>query len=329
MAKQRYNWKALFLEYNQGRYKSMTEFAEKKDLSYDVLRKQFKKIRGESGVPKPDPKPDKKPKRTKEPWQNLKKQFTSWPEEKLQAYLVQIEARLDELKEIPYDELAEDEKKELGKLRRERRAILSDPDPEKKCKARNRKGEQCQNPVERGKDVCWIHGGSPGNGAPRGNQNGLRHGLYAKIFPDDPEIRDFIEAVEQKSPLDILWDQIVIQYAAIARAQKLMYVKSQEDIKKYLKRIKDGDRFSEEEWEFQYPWDRHASFLMAQSKAMSTLERLIARYEELASEEQKLKTEKLKLELEKIKNPDDGETADWVKAIKEVAAKRSLVGDSG
>lgn len=324
MARQRYNWKALFLEYNQGRYKSMTEFAEKKNLNYDVLRKQFKKIREESGC-NPKPKSDKKP----HAWQNLKKQFTSWPEEKLQAYLIQLESRLDELKEISYDELAEDEKKELGKLRRERRAILSDPDPEKKCKAKNKKGERCQNPVERGKDVCWIHGGSPGNGAPKGNQNGLRHGLYAKIFPDDPEIRDIINAVGQKSPLDILWDQIVIQYTQIARAQKLMYVKDQGDIKKHLKRVKDGDKFSEEEWEFQYPWDRHASFLMAQSKAMGTLDRLIKRYEELASEEQKLKTEKLKLELEKIKNPDDGETADWVKAIKEVAAKRSLVGDSG
>lgn len=325
MARQRYNWKALFLEYCQGRYKSMTEFSEKKNLSYDVVRKRFKELRKESGISKPEPKPDER----LHPWQNLKKQFTSWPEEKLQAYLVQIEARLDELKEIPYDELAEEEKRELGKLRRERRCILSDPDPSKKCKAQNKKGEQCQNPVERGKDVCWIHGGAPGNGPPKGNQNGLRHGLYSRIFPDDPEIRDIIDAVDQKSLLEILWDQIIMQYAAIARAQKLMYVRDQKDIQKYLKREKEGDTFSEKEWEFQYPWDRHAAFLTAQSKAMSTLERLIVRYEELASEEQKLKAEKLKLELEKIKNPDDGETADWVKAIKEVAAKRSLEGDSG
>jgi DNA-binding Lrp family transcriptional regulator len=314
MARARYNWKALFLEYNQGRYKSMTEFAEKKNLSYDVVRKRFKELRKESGISKPEPKPDERP----HAWQNLKKQFTSWPEEKLQAYLVQIEARLDELKEIPYDELAEEEKRELGKLRRERRCILSDPDPSKKCKAQNKKGEQCQNPVERGKDVCWIHGGAPGNGPPKGNQNGLRHGLYAKIFPDDPEIRDIIDAVGQKSPLGILWDQIVIQYAAIARAQKLMYVKDQEDIKKHLKRVKDGEAFSEREWEFQYPWNRHATFLTAQSKAMGALERLIKRYEEMASGEQQAKVDKLRADIARITGGEDEQPEDdgFLEALK-------------
>jgi DNA-binding Lrp family transcriptional regulator len=68
MARARYNWKALFLEYNQGRYKSMTEFAEKKNLSYDVVRKRFKELRKESGISKPEPKPDERP----HAWQNLK-----------------------------------------------------------------------------------------------------------------------------------------------------------------------------------------------------------------------------------------------------------------
>ncbi|TEB13909.1 hypothetical protein Psfp_03325 [Pelotomaculum sp. FP] len=37
----KYNWDKLYLEYCQGRNRSIAEFAEKKGLSYDVLRKQL------------------------------------------------------------------------------------------------------------------------------------------------------------------------------------------------------------------------------------------------------------------------------------------------
>jgi uncharacterized protein YjcR len=108
-------------------------------------------------------------------------------------------------------------------------------------------------------------------------------------MPDDQELKEIIAAIDAKSPIDILWEQIVIQYAQIARAQKLMYVRDQQDIIEKLKKQVDGDKFTEEEWEFQYPWDRHANFLMAQSRAMATLEKLITRYDTMATDEQKLK----------------------------------------
>lgn len=309
----KHNWQKLFLEYNQGRYKSARQFAEAKGLNYDRLKKEFKKLKdqGQNGgeiAPKNEGKkgqnnaPKKTPPKEKgqklHPWEHLKQQFTDWPEDRLQAYVAQLNARKAELEAIPFEDLTPAEIKELGRVRQERRAILSDPAPEVKCSAHNRDGSPCGNPAERGKRVCWNHGGAPGSGCPPGTQNNLRHGFYSKIMPDDEEIRGIIEEIDAKSPLDMLWEQIVIQYAQIARAQKLMYVRDQEDIVKHLKKAKDGESFTEREWEFQYPWDRHAAFLTAQSKAMATLERLLARYEAMATDEQKLKVQKLKQDME-------------------------------
>lgn len=318
----KHNWQKLFLEYGQGRYKSARQFAETKGLNYDRLKKEFKKLsdQGQNGGEKEPQNGGKKqgqktgakklpPKRkgqNEHPWEQLKKQFTDWPEEKLQAYLMQLEARRAELEAIPFEELAPAEVKELGRVRQERRAILSDPDPEHKCSARNRDGDPCQNPVERGKSVCWNHGGAPGSGAQPGSQNALKHGFYAKIFPNDEETREIIEAITEKSPLDILWDQIVIQYTAIARAQKIMFVKDQDDLTKHLKRQKEtSDPNSdgwEKEWELQYAWDKHANLLSAQSKAMQVLEKLIQRYDAIiqsghASEEHRLRLEKMKQDM--------------------------------
>ena len=327
----KHNWRKLFLEYNQGRYKNVAEYARKKKINPTQMRDEFRKLNSDQAeeAEKTTEKEQKKQQKTTEgktpkkattgnthPWETLKKQFTDWPEDRLQTYVAQLTARRDELEAIPFEELTPAETKELGQVRRERRAILSNPDPEKKCTAHNHDGSPCRNPAERGKNVCWNHGGAPGSGAKPGEQRALKHGFYAKIFPDDEEMREIYEAINVKSPIDMVWDQIVIQYAQIARAQKLMYVRDQEDIVKHLKRIKDGESISEREWEFQYPWDRHASFLTAQSKAMTTLEKLISRYEAMANEEQRLKVEKLKqdmsiakerLEIDKAKAGGDGD----------------------
>lgn len=47
-----------------------------------------------------------------------------------------------------------------------------------RCRARSkRSGLQCQAPAVRGYEVCRMHGA--GGGAPKGNKNALRHGLFA------------------------------------------------------------------------------------------------------------------------------------------------------
>ena len=55
-------------------------------------------------------------------------------------------------------------------------AMLDSP----RCGAKTRSGTPCQSPAVRGKKRCRMHGGAEGSGAPRGNQNALKHGYYTK-----------------------------------------------------------------------------------------------------------------------------------------------------
>ncbi len=49
-----------------------------------------------------------------------------------------------------------------------------------RCGARTRSGKACNSPAVSGKKRCRMHGGAFGSGAPRGNTNALKHGLYTR-----------------------------------------------------------------------------------------------------------------------------------------------------
>jgi hypothetical protein len=49
-----------------------------------------------------------------------------------------------------------------------------------RCGARTRLNGFCRSPAVRGKKRCRMHGGAPGSGAPKQNQNALKHGLFTK-----------------------------------------------------------------------------------------------------------------------------------------------------
>jgi len=138
-------------------------------------------------------------------------------------------------------------------------------------------------------------------GAPEGNQNARKHGFFSKYIPK--ETLEIMGTLEKKDPMDILWDQILIQYAAIIRAQQIMFVESKDEIIKELRKVKNGENFSEKEWELQFAWDRQANFLNAQSRAMSELRSLIKQFNELANEddERRLKLEQIQAGIEKAK----------------------------
>ncbi|BBW97236.1 phage terminase small subunit [Geobacillus subterraneus] len=147
--------------------------------------------------------------------------------------------------------------------------------------------------------------GNKGGAAPKGNQNALKHGFFSKYIPE--ETLEIMGMLEEKSPADLIWDQIMIQYAAIIRAQKIMFVTDKDEIIKELKKEKEfsteNGGGTETEWEFQFAWDRHATFLNAQSRAMSELRSLIKQFEEMVSvdDERRLKIEQMKLGIEKTK----------------------------
>lgn len=162
-------------------------------------------------------------------------------------------------------------------------------------------------PIE--KSVHTKKGGQPGNknalgnngGAPQRNQNAVTHGFFSKFLPE--ETLEIMEEIQERSPADMIWDQIQIQYAAIIRAQHIMHVQDQDDMTKVLKKEKPGMFGDEKEWEFQFAWDRHATFLNAQSRAMGELRGLIKQFEQLAHEadERRLKLEQMRLNIDKTK----------------------------
>lgn len=143
-----------------------------------------------------------------------------------------------------------------------------------------------------------------GHGPPKGNDNAVTHGFFRKHFPED--VADLAAEIMEKNPIDMLWENITIQYTAIIRAQRLMFVVDQEDMTKELKKTKesysDSGSSSEEEWEIQFAWDKHATFLNAQSRAMSTLSSLIRDFDKLANidDERRLKLEGMKLNVKKV-----------------------------
>ena len=145
--------------------------------------------------------------------------------------------------------------------------------------------------------------GNKGGSAPEKNKNSEKYGFFSKYLPE--ETLEIFNAIENSNPLDLLWHQIQFAYTAIVRAQKLMYVRDQED--KTTTKIGEGfsDSGSSEKWEVQQAWDKHANFMQAQARQQSTLNGLVRQYEELcksdmATEEQKMRIELLRAQTNKL-----------------------------
>ncbi|PAE66204.1 hypothetical protein CHH85_20295 [Bacillus subtilis] len=142
-------------------------------------------------------------------------------------------------------------------------------------------------------------------GAPQRNKNAMTHGFFSKFLPE--ETLSIMAGIQERSPVDMIWDQIQIQYAAIIRAQKIMFVSDKEEMIKELKKKKSAlsetNEVEEEEYEFQFSWDRHATFLNAQSRAMAELRNLIKQFDELAhaEDERRLKLEHMRLNINQKK----------------------------
>lgn len=164
-------------------------------------------------------------------------------------------------------------------------------------------------------------------GPPENNQNATKHGFFRRIFPDDEETLAIIDEIQIKKPIDILWENIIIQYTAIARAQKIMFVNDQDDMTKWIKKQRTmGENVTETEFEIQFSWEKQANFLQAQSRAISTLQNQIKKYEEmlpnsLENEEQRLRIEKLKAELSNMTGEDEDDNITSLAEIIKLSAE--------
>lgn len=50
----------------------------------------------------------------------------------------------------------------------------------RRCGAKTRAGTPCRSPAVAGRKRCRMHGGAKGSGAPPGNQNAFKHGMYTR-----------------------------------------------------------------------------------------------------------------------------------------------------
>lgn len=159
------------------------------------------------------------------------------------------------------------------------------------------------------------------------NKNAEKHGFFSKYLPE--ETFSIIQEIEKKGPLDILWENIQIAYAAIVRAQQIMYVKDHED--KTIEKIeeKEGNVIGEK-WEVQQAWDKQATFLKAQARAQGELRSLIKQYDELlhsnyelATEEQKARIEQIRAKTERLSTEPTDNLEDGVEIINDADEKAS------
>lgn len=195
---------------------------------------------------------------------------------------------------------------------------------------KNRYKWDCNVAKEKRNVAKTKRGGQPGNKnatGPPGNKNAEKHGFFSKYLPE--ETFSIIQEIEKKGPLDILWENIQIAYAAIVRAQQIMYVKDHED--KTIEKIeeKEGNVIGEK-WEVQQAWDKQATFLKAQARAQGELRSLIKQYDELlhsnyelATEEQKARIEQIRAMTERLSTEPTDNLEDGVEIINDADEKAS------
>lgn len=206
-------------------------------------------------------------------------------------------AKQDYIKGMKYKDLAEKYSVSLNTIKSWVKRYGWSEEKKQKGAHKNKKGAPLNNK------------NAAGHGAPAKNKNAEKHGFFSKYLPD--ETLDIIQEIETKTPLDMLWDQIMIQYAAIIRAQRIMHVTDKEEMIKELKKEEyssfEGGYSEKREYEFQFAWDRQATFLNAQSRAISELRSLVKNY----------------LELEGLdKERSKAGIKDWKSAIQEIAKRR-------
>ncbi|WP_404358488.1 hypothetical protein LG291_07900 [Cytobacillus firmus] len=233
-----------------------------------------------------------------------------------------------ETSKITLKALAEKYDVKIGTLKSRKSREGWSRDPTKKVATKKQKVATPKN-----KNAARKRSGNPNpkNQFTKRNKAAEKHGIFSKFLPE--ESLEIMNHMQQHSPADLIWDQIQIQYAAIIRAQRIMFVENKDDITKVLKKKKDSDSAEEREWEYQFAWDKHANFLNAQSRAMSELRSLIKQFGEMAHihDERRLKLELLRANIEKTKAEIKQEGEDGSKVVivnDKEAMRKALENDS-
>ncbi len=149
-------------------------------------------------------------------------------------------------------------------------------------------------------------GAQPGNrnssGGPRENKKAEKYGFFSKYLPE--ETQEIFYAIDHANPLDLLWHQIQIAYAAIIRAQKIAYVKNQGDKTTEKVEYRFGSVIGEK-FEVQQAWDKQNEFLKAQARAQGELRSLIKQYDDMLHKNWDLSTDEQKARIAQMKAQTD------------------------
>lgn len=143
-------------------------------------------------------------------------------------------------------------------------------------------------------------GGQPNNKnatGPPGNHNAVKHGLFARCLPK--EVYELTEELKDKSPIDILWENITLTYANLLHAQRVLYVENKEDTSTLI----SSDGKAGVGYEHHTSWDKQSRALAAVARVQAELRNMIKTYDELSrselvTEEQRLRIDTLKAKLQ-------------------------------
>lgn len=187
----------------------------------------------------------------------------------------------------------------------------------KKSERSHKKG-----PPKGNKNAVGNNGGPPPQ-----NKNAEKFGFFSKYLPQ--ETVSIIQAMPT-DPLDILWDQVQIAYAAIIRAQTIMYVRDQDDSTTTKIGESIGEASFSKKWEVQQAWDKQGSFLQAQARAQKTLEGLIRQYDELlhkrwdlATDEQRARIAQIRAQTARINLEQNSQDDDGVEVVNDAPKEAS------
>lgn len=179
-------------------------------------------------------------------------------------------------------------------------------------RSKRKKGGQLKNKNAVGND----------GGAPEQNKNAEKYGFFSKYLPE--ETREIFSAIDHADPLDLLWHQIQLAYAAIIRAQRIAYVKDQDDKTKEI--VMSGE--TSDMYSVQQAWDKQNNFLKAQARAQGELRNMIKQYDEMlhknweaASEEQRARIAQMKAQTERLAQAPTDEEEDGVEIINDADEK--------
>jgi uncharacterized protein YjcR len=161
-------------------------------------------------------------------------------------------------------------------------------------------------------------GNSGGTGAPPENGFAVTHGLFRRFMPE--ELIDMAEEFEDKDPIDMLWDMVVIWHTKIIYSLKITFVKDKLDETKVLKknkrqmdsekvgkgenqRIETFETYIEEEWEYQHAWDKENSTMKSLATASREFRAAVRSFQAAAPEndERLLKLQAMQLNIDKTK----------------------------